>query len=316
MLSSLKFVQGAIAKKDYVPALTHFHIGDGFVRGYNGRIALCGPINLDLNVNPLAVPFVKAIEACTKTITLSRSSNGKLYIKSGSFKAFINCSEEEYPDIEPSGTIIPITQPIIAPLKILEPFIAKDASRPWARGILFRGQSVYATNNIVLIEIWTGYNFPVEVIVPHAAVVELIRIKEEPEAIQVCSNSITFHFEGKRWLKAQLQTDTWPDVTKILEQESNQSPLPEEIFTALETIKPFVEDTGRAYLVDGRVSTSAESAEGASVEVDGAVGPACFNLQQLMALRGIAKTIDFSSYPAACIFYGNKLRGALIGIRI
>jgi len=316
MLDSLKFVQGAIAKKDYIPALTHFYIGDGFVKGYNGRIALCGPINLDLNVKPLAVPFVRAIQACTKTINLSRSSNGKLYIKSGTFRAFIECTEDEYPDIEPEGELIPITKPITPPLKILEPFIAKDATRPWARGILFRGSSVFATNNIVLMEIWTGYKFPVEVVVPHAAIVELIRIKEEPEAIQVCSNSITFHFRNHRWLKTQLTTDEWPDVSKILDRDSNQLPLPLGFFEACETIKPFVDETERVYLVDGKVATSTEVAAGASVDVAGIVGPACFNFGQLMLLQNIIKTIDLSAYPAACLFFGDKLRGALIGIRV
>ena len=45
MLKALKFVQGAVSKKDLVPALTHFRIENGTVRSYNGMLALCTPIS-------------------------------------------------------------------------------------------------------------------------------------------------------------------------------------------------------------------------------------------------------------------------------
>ena len=56
MLAALKFVQGAVARRDFVPALTHFYIADGFVKGYNGRIAICAPIDVDLVATPKAAP--------------------------------------------------------------------------------------------------------------------------------------------------------------------------------------------------------------------------------------------------------------------
>ena len=67
MLEVLKFVKGAVGKKDYVPALTHFQIADGRITGFNGKISLSSPIALDLECCPKAIPFVKAIEACTDT---------------------------------------------------------------------------------------------------------------------------------------------------------------------------------------------------------------------------------------------------------
>lgn len=317
MLTSLKFVQGAVAKKDFVPALTHFRIEGGKVMGHNGRISLCAPISIDLEITPQAIQFVKAIEACKSTINLSRSSNGKLYIKSGSFKAFVQCMEEEYPDIRPEGDLIPIEKPIVEVLRRVAPFIAQDASRPWARGVLFRGKSLYATNNIVLIEYWTGYQFPVEIIIPNAAVQEILRIKEEPESIRVCENSVTFHYKGDRWLKAQLSTGEWPDVSGILDRKANADPLPEGTFEACETLLPFVTDD-KIFLSDGRISTTtqAEALDGASVEVDGIVGPACFNVKQMLALKGVMTKIDLSSYPAPSLFYGDSLRGAFVGIRV
>src|SRR5690606_31461165 len=104
MLDALKFVQGAVARRDFVPALTHFQIRDGYIRGFNGKIALCAPIDLDLDATPKAAPFIKAIEACRDTVELSLTPNGRLAIRSGSFKAYIDCLEgEEFPNVEPEG---------------------------------------------------------------------------------------------------------------------------------------------------------------------------------------------------------------------
>jgi len=32
-------------------------------------------------------------------------------------------------------------------------------------------------------------------------------------------------------------------------------------------------------------------------------------------LQGNVKTIDWSLYPAPCMFFGDKLRGAIVGMR-
>lgn len=70
MLTALKFCQGSIAKKDFLPALTHFRIEKGTVRGFNGMIALSSPINCDIDCTPEAIPLIKAIQNCKEAITL------------------------------------------------------------------------------------------------------------------------------------------------------------------------------------------------------------------------------------------------------
>ena len=54
MLKELKFVQGAVSSKDFIPALTHFRIENGTVRSFNGLLALCSPIALDIDCTPKA----------------------------------------------------------------------------------------------------------------------------------------------------------------------------------------------------------------------------------------------------------------------
>ena len=127
MLDTLKFVRGAVAAKDFVPALTHFQIANGFIKGYNGSIGLCSPIELDLDVKPRAAQFIKAIQTCKSTVQLSLTTNGRLSIKSGAFKAFINCIEEDFPDIKPSGEVVQLDGKLLRAIKVLNKFIAEDA---------------------------------------------------------------------------------------------------------------------------------------------------------------------------------------------
>lgn len=316
MLEALKFVQGAIAKKDFVPVLTHFRIEDGFIKGFNGAMALCSPIDLDLSVSPKASTFAKAIRSCKDTVAISMTPSGRLSIKSGKFKSFIECSEDPFPAVEPEGEMIELDGSLLESLLLLAPFMGQDASRPWAMGILLKGGSAYTTNNIVLIEKWLGYTFPVTVNIPSAAVKELLRIKKEPKALQVSETSITFHFEDGRWLKSQLSSLKWPDLTPIFERECSPVAIEEDFFEAIETLEPLANDSSHLYLLDNAFSTAPDPDDGASVEYDGLHRGACFNAKQLLNLKGVASTIDLTQYPEPCLFYGKNLRGVITGIRV
>lgn len=247
MLKALKFVQGAVAKKDFVPALTHFQIKDGRVQGFNGNLSLSSPIDCDLEATPRATPFIKAIETCRDTVAMSITPTGRLSIKSGKFKAFVECTEEPFPEVVPEGEYITIEPGLLKAIKGMAPFIAQDASRPWATGILLRGGSAFATNNILVAEQWLGYQFPVEVNIPATAIKELLRVKEDPIGIQINDYSITFHFEGERWLRSNVSSLDWPDLAPLLDRETTQQPFPEGFFEALEDISSFADDLDRVF---------------------------------------------------------------------
>lgn len=315
MLGALKFVQGAVARKDYVQALTHFHIANGFIKGYNGSLALCSPIDLDLEVTPRATQFIKAIQTCRETVQLNMTPAGRLSIKSGPFKAYVDCIEGDYPEVEPEGELIELDGKMLKALKVLQPFIADDASRPWAMGILLRGPSAFATNNISLIEYWLGYDFPVEVNIPKLAVQELVRIGEEPCRLQICENSVTFHYESGRWLRTQTYCTQWPDMGKVLNREANPIPFPEGFFTSIQDIAHFTDELERVFFMGSYLTTTPEEGLGASVELEGLPESGVYHYKQLLLLEGLAKTIDLTQYPAPSLFFGDGLRGAVVGMR-
>lgn len=317
MLKELKFVQGAVGKKEFIPAITHFCIEDGTVRAYNGTIALSSPIACDLNCKPKAIPMVQAIAKCNDTISLAMTPAGRLSIKSGSFKAFIECIDESQAHVQPEGEEIHFDGGVLlAGIKTIQDFIGNDASRPWATGILLKGQSMFATNNVCLIEYWMGVNFPCVVNIPRVAIAEMIRINEPPTHAQVDSNSITFHYADGRWIRSQLYSTEWPDLARVLDRECSPAEIPTNLFEGLEVIKPFMNKLGQVFLKNGMMHTHEDTSEGASFDIDWRYGDAVFSLEMLKLLNGVAKQVDFGTYPAPCLFYGDRLRGAIIGMRM
>lgn len=317
MLNDLRFVQGSVAKKEFIPALTHFVIENGFVRGFNGALALCSPIACDLTCNPKAEPLIRAIGNCTDTIQLSMTQAGRLSIKSGKFKAFIDCIQGETAHVIPEGNPVVIDGAILLQaLKVVHPFIGDDASRQWTNGVLLTGQSAFATNNVAVIEYWTGSTIPTPINLPRAAVKEMLRIDEAPISVQMNETSITFHYSGNRWLRTQLYESNWPDLSKILDKPSVQLPINKELFEGLEVIKPFTDKLGRVlFRGDGRIATHEVDVEGAEYELIEFNHSGIYQISMLSLLKDVATTIDWTLYPSACLFFGDRVRGALIGMR-
>lgn len=315
MLDALRFVQGAVAKKDFVQALTHFRIKDGTVMGHNGGLTLSAPIDLDLDVVPKAVSFVKAIQTCTETISLGLTAAGRLSVRSGKFRAYVECLPDGFPDITPEGETVAFKPGIVKALKLLEPFIGEDASRPWARGVLFRGQSAFATNNVILVEHWLGYDFPRQINIPQKAIAEMIRIGDDPTHMQVAENSVTFFYEGDRWLKTQLYSLDWPDLGKVLSRPANPIEPPVGLWDAVESLAPFTDKLRRVFLSEGVVTTVQTEGDGASIDVPALKTRGIYNVDYLLEVAKVAQVIDLAGYPGPAMFFGEGIRGAIIGMR-
>lgn len=319
MLCDLKFCQGAVAKKDFVPAMTHFTIEKGILKSFNGVIALSSPIQFDVDCKPKAYPLIKAIANCGDSVSLTMLDNNRLKVVSGKFKAVIDCTTDETPTVSPEGERMELDgEKFLQSVKTLLPFVGTDASRPWSAGILMDGKSAYATNNICLIETWIGCVFPHKLNVPVHALKELARINEAPAYVQIAEKSITFHFTGDRWLRSQLFETGWPDVNAILDKGDYAKAVTvnPEIFDGIEALKLFTDKMGRVFFKDGYLSTAEDVNDGATFKIEGMENGGVFNYQMLALLKGVAQKADFTSYPAPVIFYGNSLRGAIIGIRL
>lgn len=328
LLGALKFVQGSVAKKELQEGLTHFRIVDGFVRGYNGVMALCSPIGLGVDCTPKAEPLIKAITACEEAVQMTMLTNGKLSIKSGGFKVSIDTIDGPTVHVEPEGAVYEIHgEAFLNGLKVVSPFISDDASRPWTCGVLVKDGSMYATNNASMIQFWFGSTFPVVCAIPRMAVKELLRVKKTPTHIQATENSMTFHYEDGCWLRTQLIENSWPNLDNIIEKSSagaNPYSLEPSIFDALEKIKPFAERDVKVYIENATCRTHFTEADGASAMFKEYQTVGVYNIDLLMQLKGLATQWDASRYntpdhrglASPIVFYGESLRGLIVGFRL
>ena len=102
----------------------------------------------------------------------------------------------------------------------------------------------------------------------------------------------------------------------MLDVTSTPVPIDPLIFTALDAIKPFADDFGRVYLQGDNLTTHKDEGDGAIYSVPGLSTEGVYQIEMLLKLKDVATTIDLSTYPSPCHFYGERLRGAIIGMRL
>lgn len=316
LLKKLKFIQGSIAKKDLGTGLTFFRIQSGRIQGYNGKIALSAPIDMDIECSPKASTLVSAISNCNDTVQLGLTKAGKLSVKSGNFRSYVQCIDDVTPVVEPEGEFIDIDGAVVMKaLTTLENFIGDDAARPWSNGILFSGSSAFATNNVIIAEHWLGSPFPVEVVVPRYAIKEMLRIKRPPTQMQISETSLTLYYEDGSWLRSNLIDAKWPDVSRFFQGESEQRVIPETFFEGLNSLDSFTDKFNRVTFESGMMRThSKDFEEGASYELEWIKDKGTFMLPMLAKLEGVAEKIDLSQYPEPCTWSGEAVRGVIVGL--
>lgn len=321
MLDDLHFVKGAVGKRELVKGMTHFQIENGRIYSYNGNISLSSPIALDFNCSPKADLMIKAIENCREATQMVLTGGGKLSIKSGGFSANVICLDEPVPHVNPAGPIVQLdAEAFITAFRVLFPFIGTNNLYPFATGVRLKGSCVTATNNVIFVEYWTGVAFPHEVVIPRAAVQELLRIKEIPTHIQYDNNHMTFLYPSGRWLNTTLLDAAWPATDPMFNREHHPEEIDHTLFSALDTIEPFADEIGSVFIENGTVRTHFDIGEGASNVISNQKIYGRYQIQMLKMLKGVAQKIDMTCYdakkPSHSIFYGDRLRGIISGMRL
>ena len=78
----------------------------------------------------------------------------------------------------------------------------------------------------------------------------------------------------------------------------------ERVFTALTYLKPFTDKTGRVYINGDVITTSqTDDEEGANYEVQGLNAQGIYQVDMLNCLKGSVTAMDWSLYPAPCLFF-------------
>jgi len=318
VIKELRMVRGAVAKKDIVPVLTHFHIYDKRIQGGNGKIAIDCPCDTlpDMNVTVPAERFLKAVDACGGEPNIKIKDDTKLIVSKRKFRATLPLLEHTtFPrNTQPDGyETLNDFETVLNALRLLQPFIGDDATRHWTGGVWFHDGYAYATNNIVLAR--TKVDMRLSFILPAYAIEEVLRLNMVPIGFHLDETSLYLKYVNGMWLRSQLIEGQWPESVGEMIVKSQTTPLSKEFIEAIEKILPFCpnKDYPRICLDGGKVATDDGTM---SAEVDGFKGiKGFFRAEPLLMVARVADHIDFSTYPKPCYFSGYNVEGILVGVK-
>lgn len=243
MLKALRRVAAAVSSRDLIPCLTHFHVYGQRVQAGNGNVVLDGPFPSTLDMTVPAARFLAAIAACKGVVEVTQSAT-RVSIKSGKFRAWVpTFAQNEYPRIAPSGGECLPCPPLRRVLRTVYDFIGNDASRPWGCAVLLHDDYAWATMNTALVRAPLSWPKGHVVELPRFVVDELLTIEEEPCTFSHDAGSVTFYYADGTWLRSQLYSAEWPDVTKFGVMLGGECEVaPPGLLEAVENLLPFVKD--------------------------------------------------------------------------
>ena len=318
LLQALEFCS-VVCEKLGAPHETHISLRNNMAIAFNGVIAAGSHIVEDIYCCPHTILMIEALSKCTDNYSLTQLDNGRLSIKSGKFKAIVPCIEPNLIEItQPDPLIVGITNKFKEAIEAVGVLASENAQHVLTASILMNGQSVISTNRLMLFEYWHGLDLPSNIPLPKQFVVALAKQKKNLTGFGFSNSSATFYFEDNCWLKTQLYSDEWPNVSRILNIEANLWNIDPNFFEALSAIAPFSE-TGNVYSDTNLLMSHPEASLGATHECTGIPKGFIYPIKQLMMMKNHVKKIDYyanglSQSQSYCLkFEGDNMRGVISG---
>jgi len=314
LLESLRFV-GSVLKAEGTINETHVLLKDGKACAFNGILAAGCKIQEDICCAPSNKLLIDALSKCGDNLSITQIDQSKLSIKSDKFKAIVPCINPELLTVAiPDVSVAPMNDKFKTAIEVVGVLANENADNVVAASILMNGQSLIATNRVVIFEAWHGLDLPPGLALPKSLVQPLNNSKKLIE-FGFSKATASFYFEDESWIRTQLYAGVWPDLKGILDGACNPVAVPNDFWKALEAVTPFSPD-GLVHFENDRLQSHPSDSTGASYEVLGLPKGPIFNAKQLKLIQSYAKEIDFSA-PAPngtmLKFFGESIRGAIAG---
>lgn len=316
LLEAVKFLS-LITKDEGSPLDTHILLSNKTATAFNGTLGAGILIDEDLYAAPHAKTFLNALMKCGSTYTLTQVDQNRLQIKSGPFKANIPCLDPAllfFPTPNPVNT--PIDDNFKSALELVEKIKTENAQRLITLSFLLNGNSIISTDGKIIIEAWHGLNMPTSIPIPKSIIPFIQNQNKKLTNFGMDSTTATFYFEDNSFVRTQLYTEKWPDISKVLDRQFVPKELPKDLFKAIETIAPFSQN-GFVYFRDGKLQSSEFEEKGAEFEIEGLINGPIYSAKYLMMLKDTMEKADFyvsgERKSLMCYFVGKNCRGVLMG---
>ena len=320
MKDSIAFVRGSVSRRSTLMQLEYCSLDGERMVATDSFLTASAPCDDAPACRPKFDILAAAVNKCETEPELSLTRGGKLTVRSGSFRAHVPClADDAFEDVDPLATLAEGTPlkadgaALLDAMKDVRRFGGTDATRPFARSLLLRGDKILATNNVVIVERKMDERVP-DLIVTLETVDELLRIGVPPAEIKADARTVSFLYDERRWLRAGLLAVEWPDLSSIFVSIDGCRPVPSGFYDLIDDLAPFA-DQNVLVIGDGKISTSDLPDNGASVDVPELdFEPQFFSYDMFKLLRGAADEIDFRPGERAIAFCNDAgtLRGVLM----
>jgi len=316
LLQAMEFVS-CVCEKVGAPFETHVGLKNKWAIAFNGVVAAGAPIEQDIYCYPHTIDLVTALSKCEESFSLTQLDNERLSIKSGKFKAIVDCLEPQLmQEAFPDPQIVGINNKFKEAVEAVGVLASENAQHVLTASVLMNGQSVISTNRTMLFEYWHGLDLPPNVPLPKEFVKALASQKKNLIGFGFSNCSATFYFEDGCWLRTQLYAAEWPDVSRILNIEANLWNIDPNFFKALDAVSSFSDD-GNVYF-DTNLLMSHPDNMGWSYECSGLPKGVVYPIKQLEMMKPYVKKIDFNATGvnnnSYCLkFEGDVCRGVISG---
>lgn len=189
--------------------LGSLYVKDGRAQAGNGRYTLEVPAAELPDMCTPADRLHAAMRACSGSPEF-KLTDVSVMVRSGAMKVRLPLIDAaSYPVTQPDPPVHSLAEDLGALLKRQLPFIAADASRPWATSVCLAAGKAYATNNVVICRQPFPFPFNHPVNLP-LATVEAIIDNPNPVSLGVSERSLTFYYADGSWIKTQLVEGEFP----------------------------------------------------------------------------------------------------------
>lgn len=306
MREAVLWISQALPKKTLIPVFNHISIQDGRAMASNGFITMSHPVNDSLVATPNGEMLVNAFKVCDGKTAISQLDNGNLVIKAKDFKVTIPSTTDAFPTLPSGGNVIPSPFAIRAALQAVRKFVSKDNARPIFRSVCFKGTSLFASNNVSIVEYWAGVHTPFNFALPVDTVDAILSIPDEPIYLEVSERWIRLHYGNGGWIHTSIMEESWPNLEPHLQGDwVSVPPTPVGLWEAVKRVRPFLGASTTVAVRGGKVVATA-----AEAEVLGLVGEAVYSHEHLAQLEGTALAMRFGT-PLRWI--GHNVRGVTYG---
>lgn len=311
LLKAIEFIKVAHIK-DGDATQTHTRLHGGYATAFNNTIAAAYPIvEKDLDVCAHTETLLGALKDFKHGDSITQRDQFSLAVKIGPLSADIPCTNPatvEFAQANPPE--FKCDNSIKDHFKLVDKLTKTSGESVVQSSILLHGQSLYACDLEMIIEVWHGLNLKNELMVlPKKFVQAVMRSKENIVNAGYGENQFTIFFENGAWIRTQCYTETWPAVWEQLRLPETLMPIPDNFFDGVRQVlnysnNDFVHFSGSTICARG-----VESSTSYDLGADGYWPNISVNAKKIALLKGVVNQIEFSGSQVN--FYGDKVRAAI-----